>query len=363
MIETTLYAKLQETESRYKDLQQRLADPAILQNQTEYQKLTRSLKILAKTVNKFIEYKKLVKQLNDAKEIIKEDQGQELKELAQLEIAEAEIEIPKLSAELKILLLPKDLNDEKDIIVEIRAGAGGDEASIFVGDLYRMYCRACDKLGFKYNLVDYNDSEHGGYKEIVFEVKGEEVYSRFKYESGVHRVQRVPATESQGRVHTSTATVAIMPEVDDVEIEIRPEDLLLTTCRAGGAGGQNVNKVETAVRLEHKPTGIVVQCREERSQLQNREKAMKMIKAKLYEAERQRKAEAERNIRKNQVGTGGREEKIRTYNYKDDRVSEHRINQNFPLRKVLEGELDDVFNALIAYDQKMKLEELAESLG
>lgn len=363
MIDAVLYAKLEETEANYKDLQNKLADPEILANQSEYQKLTRSLKRLEKTVNKFINYKKLVRQISEAKEIIKEEQDRELKEMAQLEINEAETQLPILSEELKILLLPKDPNDDKDIIVEIRAGAGGDEASIFVGDLYRMYCRCCDNLGFKYSLVDFNESEHGGYKEIVFEVKGEEVYSRFKYESGVHRVQRVPVTESQGRVHTSTATVAIMPEADDVEIEIKQEDIILTTCRAGGAGGQNVNKVETAVRLEHKPTGIVVQCREERSQLQNREKAMKMLKAKLYEAEIQRKAEAERSMRKNQVGTGGREEKIRTYNYKDDRVSEHRINQNFPLRKVLEGELDDVFNALIAYDQKMQLEELAESIA
>lgn len=363
MIHPSLYAKLEETETRYQELQKKLADPEIFQNLPEYQKLSRTLKKLEKTVDQFIDYKKLIQQIEEGKTIIKEEKDPELKEMAQAEIDEAEIAIPKLSEELKILLLPKDINDDKDIIIEIRSGAGGDEASIFVGDLYRMYCKACESLGFQYNLVDSNDAEHGGYKEIVFEVKGEEVYSRFKYESGVHRVQRVPATESQGRVHTSTATVAIMPEADDVEIEIRPEDLILTTCRAGGAGGQNVNKVETAVRLEHKPTGLVVQCREERSQLQNREKAYKMIKAKLYEAEIQRKAEAERSTRKNQVGTGGREEKIRTYNYKDDRVSEHRINQNFPLRKVLEGELDGVFNALIAYDQQMKLQELAESIS
>lgn len=362
MIDKNLYKKLEELEQNYSVQQQKLLDPAILQNQSEYQRLTKGFKKLEKTVEKFLSYKAMLKRIDENREIIKEESDEELKEIAREEIEDAEKQVEALTHELRLHLLPRDPDDDKDIMIEIRAGAGGDEAAIFVGDLYRMYAKYCDKLGWQHRLIDTNDSEHGGYKEIVFEVKGEDVFSKLKYESGVHRVQRVPATESQGRVHTSTATVAVLPEVEDFEIEIKPEDVVFTACRAGGAGGQNVNKVETAVRIEHKPTGIVVQCREERSQLQNRERAMKMLKAKLYEIQKQKQEQELRDKRKSQVGTGGREEKIRTYNYKDDRVSEHRINQNFPLNRVIEGGMDAIIDALTAFDQKLKLEELSESL-
>ena len=349
-----MFQKLDSVEKRYEDLTKKISDPEIISKQDEWKNYMKEHAEIEPIVEKYREYKKVKQAIEDAKEMLEDP---EMKELAEMELLDNKEKLPKIEDELKILLIPKDPDDDKDVICEIRAGAGGEEAALFAGTLFRMYSMYSERKHWKLEIVNENETGIGGYKEISFMISGKGAYSRLKFESGVHRVQRVPETEANGRIHTSTATVAVLPVVEDVEIEINPSDIKMEVFRASGAGGQHVNKTSSAVRLIHEPTGIVVECQTERSQFQNREYAMKMLKTKLYDMEKQKQDSEVRNARKSQVGSGDRSEKIRTYNYPQGRITDHRIGMSiYQMDDFLNGNLDEMIDNLIAADRAERLQ-------
>ena len=353
--------RLDDIVAHYEEIMGALGEPGVTDDQKRFKALMKEQAELEPIVNTYKQYKDAEQAEKDSLEILDTENDEELREMAKEELSEAKKNQEKLAEEIKILLLPKDPNDDKNIVVEIRAGAGGDEAALFAADLYRMYCNYAVRNNWKTELVSFNETGIGGFKEITFMVNGQGAYSKFKYESGVHRVQRVPETESGGRIHTSTATVAVMPEAEEVDVEINPNDIHWDVFRASGNGGQCVNTTDSAVRLTHYPSGIVISCQDEKSQLKNKDKALKVLRARLYEMELQKKHDAEDDLRRSQIGTGDRSEKIRTYNFPQSRITDHRIKLTlYRLDSVLNGDLDELINALITADQAAKLSKMNE---
>lgn len=351
--------KLQAIEDRYTELENLISDPSVLANMTEWQKHTKAHSKMTPIVMKFREQKEINQGIADALEMLGEKLDNDFRQMVTAELAELKTKAEMINEELRILLLPKDPNDEKSVIVEIRGGAGGDEAALFAGDLFRMYNRYADDHGWRTELLEANAPDSGGFKEVIFVIDGEGAYSRLKYESGVHRVQRVPTTESSGRIHTSTVTVAVLVEAEEVDVVINPSDLRIDTYCASGAGGQHVNKTESAVRIVHLPTGIVVQCQDEKSQMKNKEKCMRVLRSKVLEMAQEAQQAEQAEERKNQVGTGDRSERIRTYNFPQGRVTDHRIGLTLhKLDFVLNGDIDEIINALIASDQSKRMQQV-----